>query len=85
LALAQAQSLKMDERKSLFNKMAEVLRADNPHWVPNTWVDQGSLMDYRIQNFHAPTSIQHLHKWEHFWWDPDAVCPDGNSCTSKTK
>jgi len=85
LALAQAQSLKMDERKSLFNDMAEVLRADNPHWVPNTWVDQGSLMDYRIQNFHAPTSIQHLHKWEHFWWDPDAVCPDGNSCTSKTK
>ena len=80
LALAQAQSLKVEERKGLFDDMVEVLRGGEAQWVPNTWVDQGSMMDFRIQNWHAPTSIQHLHKWEHFWWDPQAACPHKGGC-----
>ena len=80
LALAQAQSLKVEERKGLFDEMVEVLRGGEAQWVPNTWVDQGTVMDYRIQNWNTPSSIQHLHKWEHFWWDPQAACSHAGGC-----
>ena len=60
--------------------MTDILRNGESQWVPNTWVAQGAAIDHRLQNWSTPQSIQHLHKWEHDWWDPDAKCPDPRGC-----
>lgn len=77
---AQARELDGAKRAAMFEEMTEILRAGESQWVPNTWVDQGASIDYRLQNWNTPMSIQHLHKWEHVWWDPDAKCPDQAGC-----
>ena len=76
----QARELDRDTRQSQFAEMVDILREGEGHWVPNTWVDQGAAMDYRLQNFKTPDSIQHLHSWEYAWWDPDVACPDERGC-----
>ena len=80
LMLSQAGELDREARKAQFTEMTEILREGTGHWVPNTWVDQGAAIDYRLQGFNTPDSIQHLHKWEHVWWDPDVACPDERGC-----
>ena len=77
---AQASELDRDARNAQFTEMVEILREGTGHWVPNTWVDQGAAIDYRIQGFNTPDSIQHLHNWEYIWWDPDFTCPDERGC-----
>ena len=78
---AQASELDRTARQSQFAEMVDILREGEGHWVPQTWVDQGASIDYRLQGFNTPDSIQHLHNWEYTWWDPDAVCPDERGCT----
>ena len=78
----QARELDRDSRQGQFTEMVEILREGEGHWVPNTWVDQGAAMDYRLQNFKTPDSIQHLHSWDYVWWDPDVPCPDERGCVS---
>ena len=80
LMTSQASELDREARKAQFTEMVEILREGEGHWVPNTWVDQGATMDYRLQGFNTPDSIQHLHKWEHVWWDPNFACPDERGC-----
>jgi peptide/nickel transport system substrate-binding protein len=83
LMASQASELDREARRAQFTEMVEILREGEGHWVPNTWVDQGATMDYRLQGFNTPDSIQHLHSWEYAWWDPDAVCPDERGCADK--
>jgi peptide/nickel transport system substrate-binding protein len=80
LMASQASELDREARRAQFTEMVEILREGEGHWVPNTWVDQGATMDYRLQGFNTPDSIQHLHKWEHVWWDPNFACPDERGC-----
>jgi peptide/nickel transport system substrate-binding protein len=82
LMASQASELDREARRAQFTEMVEILREGEGHWVPNTWVDQGATMDYRLQGFNTPDSIQHLHKWEHVWWDPDVACPDERGCVN---
>lgn len=77
---AQSKELDRAKRQAMFGEMSDILRNGESQWVPNTWVDQGAAIDYRLQNWNTPASIQHLHKWEHIWWDPDAKCPDAAGC-----
>ena len=77
---AQASELDRTARQSQFTEMVDILRQGEGHWVPQTWVDQGASIDYRLQGFNTPDSIQHLHHWEHVWWDPDVACPDERGC-----
>ena len=60
--------------------MVEILHKGESHVVPLVRFDQGGLMDYRIQGYHVPTSIQLIHSWDQVWWDPDAECPDEKGC-----
>jgi peptide/nickel transport system substrate-binding protein len=80
---AQASELDRAARQAQFSEMVDILREGEGHWVPQTWVDQGASIDYRLQGFNTPDSIQHLHNWEYTWWDPDAACPDERGCVDK--
>ena len=77
---SQARELNRDNRQAQFAEMVEILRGGEGQWVPQTWVDQGASIDYRIQGFNGPDSIQHLHNWEYVWWDPEIACPDERGC-----
>ena len=80
LMASQASELNRDARRAQFTEMVEILREGEGHWVPNTWVDQGAAIDYRLQGFNTPDSIQQLHGWDYVWWDPDVACPDERGC-----
>jgi len=80
LMASQGMELDRDKRVAQFTEMVDILRGGESHWVPQTWVDQGAAIDYRLQGFNTPDSIQHMHNWEHGWWDPDAKCPDERGC-----
>ena len=83
LIASQASELDRDARQAQFAEMVQILREGEGHWVPNTWVDQGAAIDYRIQGFNTPDSIQHLHNWDYVWWDPDIACPDERGCVEQ--
>jgi len=43
--------------------------------VPLWWNSSGATFDYRLRNWHAPMTVQLVHKWGHVYWDPDAKKP----------
>jgi ABC-type transport system substrate-binding protein len=77
---AQISELDPAERQAQFEGMVDILRKGESHWIPIVWESMGGAHDYRIQNYHVPQTIQQVLKWEHIWWDPDAVCPDPAGC-----
>ena len=54
--LMEMQAMELDRGKRIdqFTEMVEILRQGEGHWVPNTWVDQGAALDYRLQHFNTP-------------------------------
>ena len=77
---AQAREIDTDKRQALFTEAVEILRKGEGHAVPFLWRETGGLMDYRLQNFHIPTTPQIINKWDHIWWDPAAACPVQGGC-----
>ena len=77
---AQAREVDTEKRQALFEEAVEILRKGEGHAVPFLWRETGGLMDYRLQNFHIPTTPQIINKWDHIWWDPDAKCPVDGGC-----
>ena len=77
---AQAREVDTEKRQTLFEEAVEILRKGEGHAVPFLWRETGGLMDYRLQNFHIPTTPQIINKWDHIWWDPDAKCPVDGGC-----
>ncbi len=77
---AQAGEIDAEKRLEMFREIVEILHKGESHVVPLMRFDQGGLMDYRIQGYHVPTSIQLVHSWDQIWWDPDAECPDEKGC-----
>ena len=77
---AQAREIDTEKRQALFVEAVEILRKGEGHAVPFLWRETGGLMDYRLQNFHIPTTPQIINKWDHIWWDPDAPCPVQGGC-----
>ena len=75
--LMAAQESEQDpvKRKELFKEMVEILRKGESHYLPVVWLHAGGALDYRMKNYHAPKTIQLVHKWEHVWFDPDAKVP----------
>ena len=80
LVETQISELDAAQRQAQFEGMVDILRKGESHWVPIVWESMGGAHDYRIQNYHVPQTIQQVLKWEHVWWDPDAVCPDPAGC-----
>ena len=80
LLQAQSKELDIDKRLEMFREMVEILHKGESHVVPLVRFDQGGLMDYRIQGYHVPTSIQLVHSWDQIWWDADAKCPVEGGC-----
>ena len=80
LLAAQSREIDAGKRQEIFREMVEILHKGESHVVPLVRFDQGGLMDYRIQGYHVPTSIQLIHSWDQVWWDPDAECPDEKGC-----
>ena len=81
--LLEAQAKEIDSRESAWrcsSEIVEILHKGESHVVPLMRFDQGGLMDYRIQGYHVPTSIQLVHSWDQIWWDADAECPDEKGC-----
>lgn len=81
IIVAQAREIDTEKRQALFEEAVEILRKGEGHAVPFLWRETGGLMDYRLQNFHIPTTPQIINKWDHIWWDPDAPCPMDGGCT----
>ena len=77
---AQSKELDLDKRLEMFREIVEILHKGESHVVPLVRFDQGGLMDYRIQGYHVPTSIQLVHSWDQIWWDADAKCPEEGGC-----
>ncbi len=77
---AQGKELDPDKRQALFDEAVDILRKGEGHMIPVLWRETGGLMDYRLQNFHIPTTPQIINKWDHIWWDPDAKCPVDGGC-----
>jgi len=77
---AQAVELDTDKRLALFDEAVAILRKGEGHRVPFLWRETGGLMDYRLQNFHIPTTPQIVNKWDAIWWDPNAKCPVDGGC-----
>ena len=77
---AQAKEIDAEKRLAVFREIVDILHKGESHVVPMVRFDQGGLMDYRIQGYHVPTSIQLLHSWDQIWWDADAKCPDEKGC-----
>ena len=63
------------KRKELIRQFAEVLQEGESHLVPLAWSSSGAVMDYRIRNFHLPSTIQLIRKWDHMWFDEDREMP----------
>ena len=80
LLTAQEKELDPAKRLAMVKEIVAILRKGESHLVPAVRFDQGGLMDYRIQNYTVPGSIQLVHKLEHIWWDPDAKCPSPKGC-----
>ena len=80
LLAAQAKEIDNEKRQAIFQEMVDILHKGESHVVPLVRFDQGGLMDYRIQGYHVPTSIQLVHSWDQIWWDADAKCPDEKGC-----
>ena len=78
---AQAKEIDAGKRLEMFREIVEILHKGESHVVPLMRFDQGGLMDYRIQGYHVPTSIQLVHSWDQVWWDADAKCPDEKGCS----
>ena len=77
---AQAREVDTEKRQALFEEAVEILRKGEGHAIPFLWRETGGLMDYRLQNFHIPTTPQIINKWDHIWWDPNAACPVQGGC-----
>ena len=80
LLAAQSREIDAGKRQEIFSEMVDILHKGESHVVPLVRFDQGGLMDYRIQGYHVPTSIQLVHSWDQVWWDADAECPDEKGC-----
>ena len=80
--LIQLQSMELDSTKRLefIKEATELLQKGESHFVPLVWGQEGGGMDYRLQNYYLAPTNQFLRKWDHVWWDPDAVCPDPAGC-----
>jgi ABC-type transport system substrate-binding protein len=76
-ALMTAQNLEQDpvKRRALIKEFADVLHEGTSHVVPMWWNSSGATFDYRLRNWHAPMTVQLVHKWDHVWFDPDAKKP----------
>jgi len=80
LVASQISELNPEKRLGQFEEMVDILRKAEGHWVPIVWEAMGGAHDYRIQNYVVPQTIQQVLKWDHIWWDPNAVCPDPAGC-----
>ena len=76
-ALITAQNKEQDpvKRRALIKEFADVLHEGTSHVVPMWWNSSGATFDYRLRNWHSPTTVQLVHKWDHVYWDPDATKP----------
>ena len=63
------------KRRELIKEFADVLHEGESHIVPLWWNSSGATFDYRLRNWHAPMTVQLVHKWGHVYWDPDAKKP----------
>ena len=63
------------KRRELIKQFADVLHEGESHIVPLWWNSSGATFDYRLRNWHAPMTVQLVHKWGHVYWDPDAKKP----------
>ena len=72
-----AQNMEQDpaKRRALIKEFADVLHEGTSHVVPLWWNSSGATFDYRLRNWHAPQTVQLVHKWDHVYWDPDAKKP----------
>ncbi len=75
LILEQDAALDPAKRALLFRQIVDVLREGESHVVPVDYYSSGGAMDYRLKNYHFPPTIQLVHKWDHIYWDEDAVKP----------
>jgi len=80
LVASQISELDPAKRLGQFEEMVDILRKAEGHWAPIVWEAMGGAHDYRIQNYVVPQTIQQVLKWDHIWWDPNAVCPDPAGC-----
>ncbi|PKB82244.1 MAG: hypothetical protein BZY88_05135 [SAR202 cluster bacterium Io17-Chloro-G9] len=80
LLTAQEKELNPETRLAMIREIVDILRKGESHLMPMVRFDQGGLMDYRIQNYTVPGSIQLIHKKEHIWYDPDAKCTHPKGC-----
>ena len=76
-ALITPQNKEQDpvKRRALIKEFADVLHEGTSHVVPLWWNSSGATFDYRLRNWHAPQTVQLIHKWDHVYWDPDAKKP----------
>ena len=63
------------KRREFIEQFADVLHEGQSHIVPLWWNSSGATFDYRLRNWHAPMTVQLVHKWDHVYWDPDAKMP----------
>ena len=82
LITAQEQELDSKKRLVMIRRILEILRQGESHVIPVVNWDAGGLIDYRLQNYIIPGSMQLVYKRDHFWWDPDAACTHPGGCTS---
>ena len=64
-------------RQGHLEELAEILHQGESHWLPVLWYSSGGAFDYRIRNYYYPPTVQLIKKWDHVWFDPDRVMPDG--------
>ena len=72
---ASVRELDPEKRRLIVAEMVDVLRDEVSHYLPIGWIHAGGALDYRIRNYHVPSTIQLVHKWDHTWWDEDAEKP----------
>ena len=64
-------------RQAHLEELADILHQGESHWLPVLWYSSGGAFDYRIRNYYYPPTVQLIKKWDHVWFDPDRVMPDG--------
>ena len=64
-------------RQGHLEELADILHQGESHWLPVLWYSSGGAFDYRIRNYYYPPTVQLIKKWDHVWFDPDRVMPDG--------
>ena len=77
--LIDAQNEEVDPaaRQALLEDLADILHEGESHWLPVLWYSSGGAFDYRIRNYYYPPTVQLIKKWDHVYWDPDRVQPEG--------